>query len=116
VEYFEDSGINFQYNEPAIIPPLVLAGELRRNLFLCIKEALNNIVKHAQATEASLTFSIVGNTLVTTIKDNGIGITQDNKFGNGLTTMKERLNKFGGSMDIEINNGTILIFKVNIIA
>jgi len=68
-----------------------MSGELRRNLFLCIKEALNNIVKHARATEASLIFYVGDNILITEIKDNGRGIdtNKTNKFGNGLTTMKE---------------------------
>ena len=77
---------------------------------------MNNIVKHSGATEASVTFSMIGNTLLTEIKDNGIGIntTQVNKFGNGLNTMKERLGKFGSDLKIEVNHGTKLVFKINI--
>jgi signal transduction histidine kinase len=118
VEYFDESSITFQFHSPATIPEITLSGELRRNIFLCIKEALNNIVKHSGATEASLTFSVVSNTLITEIKDNGIGIntTRTSKFGNGLNTMKERLQKFGSHLEIEVNNGTKLVFKINIIA
>ena len=54
VEFFDNSSITFQFNKPAIIPELKMSGELRRNLFLCIKESLNNIVKHSGATEAEL--------------------------------------------------------------
>ena len=118
VEYFDDSPIAFQFHSPAIIPEITLSGELRRNIFLCIKEALNNIIKHSGATEASLTFNVIENTLTTEIKDNGSGIskTQINKFGNGLKTMKERLGKFGSDLNIEVNHGTKLVFKINIIA
>jgi len=114
--YFDDSSISFHFNRPAIIPEMMVSGELRRNIFLCIKEALNNIVKHSQATEASLTFNVTGHVLTIEIKDNGIGINAavSNKFGNGLNTMKERLNKFGGKLEIEVNGGTKLIFKISI--
>jgi len=116
VEYFEDSPIKFQFNRPQIIPEITLNGELRRNLFLCIKEAMNNILKHSQATEASLTFVITGNSLVIEIRDNGIGINlaQTGKLGNGLNTMKDRLKKFGSDLEIEVNGGTKLVFKIDI--
>ncbi len=116
VEYFDDSPISFQFHSPDSIPQITLSGELRRNIFLCIKEALNNIVKHSGATEASLTFNVIGNILHTEINDNGTGIntTQINKFGNGMNIMKERLKKFGGYLEIDTTIGTKLIFKINI--
>ena len=118
VEYFDNTPIRFQFNRPVTIPDLAIPGELRRNIFLCIKESLHNIIKHSQATEATLTFEVIGHILVTTIKDNGIGfdLNQVNKFGNGLNTMKERLKKFGSTLEIEVNNGTKLVYKINIIA
>jgi len=118
VEYFDDSPIVFQFHAPDIVPEITLSGELRRNIFLCIKEALNNIIKHSGATEASLTFNVIENILFAEIKDNGIGIntTQANKFGNGLNTMKERLGKFGSDLKIEVNHGTKLVFNINILS
>jgi len=98
-------------------------GELRRNIFLCIKEALNNIVKHSKASEASLTFYVEKDreepghfVLTTEIQDNGVGIdnTHLNKFGNGLNTMKERLSKIGSNLKIEGNGGTKLLFNIRI--
>ena len=117
VEFFDESPIHFQFTAPDMVPEITLNGELRRNVFLCIKEALNNIMKHSKATDASLTIDLSELTnLVIEIKDNGIGIgaTQMNKFGNGLTTMKERLKKFGSEMEIETSGGTRLTFKINI--
>ena len=117
VEFFDESRIHFQFSSPDIIPEITLNGELRRNVFLCIKEALNNIMKHSRATEASLIIDLSELTnLVIEIKDNGIGIDAGkmNKSGNGITTMKERLKKFGGSLEMEINGGTRLLFKINI--
>jgi signal transduction histidine kinase len=97
VEFFDNTSIKFQFNTPTHLPQKTMPGELRRNIFLCIKEALNNIVKHSKATETSLTFDFVDDILYAEIKDNGVGIdtNQINKFGNGLNSMKERLNKYG---------------------
>ena len=116
VEFFDNSSITFQFNKPAIIPELKMSGELRRNLFLCIKESLNNIVKHSGATEAELSFDINDNVLITQIRDNGKGIdiNQINKFGNGLNSMKDRLNKCGSNLKIEVSNGTSLRFEIDI--
>ncbi len=73
-------------------------------------------MKHAYATEASLTLNVADNRLIVEIKDNGIGIntTQNNKFGNGLNTMRERLTKFGSALEIETMNGTKLVFKIGL--
>jgi signal transduction histidine kinase len=116
VEFFDNSGIKFQFNKPIIIPEMQISGELRRNLFLCIKEALNNIVKHSRATEAALSLDVVSNLLFIEIRDNGIGIDSDqvNKFGNGLKSMKDRLNKCGSNLKINTNNGTTLIFEIDV--
>jgi len=116
VPYFDGTAITFHFNRPTVIPEIIMHGELRRNVFLCIKEALNNIIKHSGATEASLTFDIVGSKLITEIKDNGVGInvTSANRYGNGLSNMKARLNKFESDLEIEVNNGTKLVFRVTI--
>lgn len=123
VSFFDDSAIRFQFNRPSTIPDILMNGELRRNIFLCIKEALNNIVKHSRATEASLSFYIEkdheepGHFILTTeILDNGVGIdsTHPNKFGNGLNTMKERLSKVGSNLKIERSGGAKLMFNIRI--
>lgn len=116
VEYFDESPIRFSFRSPDTIPEITLNGELRRNVFLCIKEALNNIVKHARCTEASLTFTCSENVMTMEIKDNGIGLNlaEGSRTGNGLNTMNERLKKSGSRLEIEVNGGTLLRFIVRI--
>lgn len=116
VEFFDNTSIKFQFNNPTNMPQKTMPGEVRRNIFLCIKEALNNIVRHSMATETSLTFYFVDDFLYAEIKDNGVGIdtNQINKFGNGLNSMKERLNKYGSNLEIEVTNGTNLKFKIKL--
>ena len=68
--------------------------EERRDLYLIFKEALNNAVKYATATQININFSRSKDILLMSIKDNGIGFDPDSKRdrsgGNGLKNMKER--------------------------
>ncbi|MFM2136628.1 MAG: hypothetical protein RL021_2028 [Bacteroidota bacterium] len=52
--YFENSGIRFKFSSPANLPSCPLDGMTRRNLFLIVKESLNNILKHSGAEHAKL--------------------------------------------------------------
>src|SRR5258708_12690857 len=50
VEFFENTAIDCFFNMPSPIPPPQITGEKRRNFFLSIKEALNNVLKHSQSS------------------------------------------------------------------
>jgi signal transduction histidine kinase len=113
LEYFEDTGINCQINVEENIPDSIVIGERRRNIFLVIKELLNNIVKHAQATEVKINLKIESGYLVLTIHDNGIGINTENirKLGNGIKNIKKRMADMQLDFSIENNHGTIAILR-----
>jgi hypothetical protein len=53
-EFFQDTGIQCHLEMPHSFPEYPLSTEVRHNLFLAVKEALTNILKHAQATEARI--------------------------------------------------------------
>ena len=58
---------------PGHLPPLPLSADVRHNLFLAVKEALNNIVKHAQAREVRLRLIQEHGRLTLVIEDDGRG-------------------------------------------
>ena len=78
-----------------------MIGEIRRNVFLVVKEALNNILKHAKATAVEITLVRNTDKLNLYIHDNGIGINFDalRQFSNGLNNMKKRM----ADVDIEFS-------------
>lgn len=86
--------------------------EIKQNLFLIFKESINNIAKHAAATEVIVSFYISNNLLKMDITDNGKGfdigvVTKSVTGGNGLKNMRERAATLNGKMDIRsFNNGT----------
>lgn len=109
-EYFENTGINCSISIPEKLPNIEVIGEIRRNVFLVVKEALNNILKHAKATEVSITLTRVDDGLTLYIQDNGTGINLDalRQFGNGLKNMKKRMKDIDIEFSIENKNGTLI--------
>lgn len=110
LEYFEDTGITCKINIPENLPNIEVIGEIRRNVFLVVKEALNNILKHAKATEVDINLTRVEDGLTLYIQDNGVGIDFEKlrQFGNGLKNMKKRMADFDIEFNIENKNGTLI--------
>ena len=83
-------------------------------LSMCLKEAVNNIVKHSQASTCKITVNQLPTEWYIKIEDNGIGNQQTDEFliGNGIRGMKERLEFVNGCLDIQSSNGTTLIVKI----
>ena len=80
--------------------------ELRRNLLMITKEAMNNIAKHSQANRVRLTLSKKNGHLILKINDNGKGLDLNlAKNGNGLGNMRKRCHQMNGKMDIHSDNG-----------
>ena len=110
LEYFENTGITCKIDIPEKLPNIEVIGEIRRNVFLVVKEALNNILKHAKATEVNIKLMRVENSLTLYIQDNGKGIDMDKlrQFGNGLKNMKKRMADIQVDFKIENKNGTLI--------
>ncbi|RQO38991.1 two-component sensor histidine kinase [Chryseobacterium sp. KBW03] len=98
-----------------IITETSISAEMRRNLFLCLKEAVNNVYKHSQANTLKLSFSQDKDNFYMKIEDNGMGISDDQPKGNGLRNMKRRMTELSGECNILSQNpGTSLIFKITL--
>jgi len=110
LEYFENTGINCRISVPENLPNIEVIGKIRRNVFLVVKEALNNILKHAKATEVEITLVRKEDELFLYIQDNGVGINLDalRQFGNGLKNMKKRMADVNVNFTIEKKNGTLV--------
>jgi signal transduction histidine kinase len=110
VEFFESTPIDCHFSVPATIPSKDLSGEKRRNLFLCVKEALNNVLKHSHASHVIINIR-VDEKLTIEISDDGVGINMDKlrKFGNGLQNMKKRMESIEGDFSVENRQGTTTI-------
>ena len=110
VEYLLNNGIQCQVNAPAVFPSIFVSGEFRRNIYLTIKEALHNIVKHASAIHVIVNIEI-DKLLRIGIHDDGIGFDRMNirPFSNGLNNMQKRMKDISGQLEIIHDQGTAII-------
>lgn len=115
-EFLDNTNLKYAIDFPDIISTIELTGEKRQNIFLCIKESLNNIAKHARATYVHISFE-VGPKLVITIRDNGVGLNPDKmrEFSNGLANMRKRMESIDGHFNIRQDNGTEVTLGISLV-
>lgn len=120
MSYFENSNVSFTYEllSPDL-PSVQINGTLRKNLFLVIKEAFHNILKHAEASKAVFQLKLDKQILSIRIIDNGKGIppqiwNDTHNFGNGLKNMHNRMQEVGGSIRFTDGPGTQIEITVTI--
>jgi signal transduction histidine kinase len=88
------------------LPELPLDSKLRHGIFLAFKEALNNVVRHSQASEVEIEMEVAGNQLILSIRDNGRGIEPGTVPGqDGLNGMYERLQQIDGKCQVTSKSG-----------
>lgn len=98
-----------------IIAETAISTEQRRNLFLCLKESVNNAYKHSQADQLKLSFSQNHTIFTMKVSDNGKGIPAECHKGNGLRNMKRRMDELNGECGIlSEHTGTSLFFKITL--
>lgn len=91
-----------------------LSPEQTLNLFRCIQECTQNIIKHAGATRAAYEFEAEGNRLQIVVRDNGSGFDAGKEStGNGLRNIRNRVKELNGNITIESggDNGTVITIE-----
>lgn len=81
-------------------PKVSINSEWRRNMFLCLKEVLNNIYKHSGAKNVEIIFNHNKTEFIMQIMDNGKGFDPENASGNGMKSIKRRIADLNGYVDI----------------
>jgi ligand-binding sensor domain-containing protein/signal transduction histidine kinase len=110
---------------PVDLPAWPITAEVRHNLFLAFKEALNNTVRHAAATEVRISLSLRPDAFVLAVTDNGRGLGERPSglnepgriaAGHGLPNLERRLARIGGHCEISsgAREGTSVAFIVNV--
>ena len=102
VTFLQAAGVRCRVELPSDIPDRNISAEMRHNLFLAVKEALTNIGRHAQATEAWLRVRVDAESLCVILEDNGQGFERepDNGSADGLRNMRHRLEETGGRFGV----------------
>jgi len=110
VDYLSAARIRCRVDVPDQMPPQDLSSHIRYNIFLVVKETLQNIVKHSQADEVRQCVSVTSDRLKIVIRDNGHGFATapEDALADGLRNMRQRMSDIGGSLAInsQVGSGT----------
>lgn len=110
-----NEGIDFRFTISPLLADMELTSVTGMNIYRIIQEAINNTIKHADATTVEVNVFDDSNGISITISDNGKGFTRAGlPLGNGLFNMEKRAEGIGGTLTVtsEINNGTFI--KINL--
>jgi signal transduction histidine kinase len=119
-EYLTVAGLRYRAEVPPQLPAAVIPPEVRHNVFLAFKEAVNNVVKHAQATEARIRLRLQPGQFTLEIEDDGRGLATPDASGaqtrNGLRNMRKRMEDIHGQFSVSsgAKGGTIVQLVVPI--
>jgi signal transduction histidine kinase len=115
-DYFALAGVRYRSELPTHLPPTQILPEVRHNVFLAFKEAVNNVVKHASATEARVKLQLAPGRFILSVMDNGRGLgdLSQKQLRNGLKNMRKRLADVRGEFEIMPgeSGGTVVRFTV----
>ena len=115
-KYCFENNLNYNIAMPDNITLVSVTSETRRHIFLTVKEALHNVVKHAKAKKVCM--SIQADIIINiSINDDGKGFkfSESKNLGNGLSSMQQRIKNLNGELLIENREGTTLTITVPII-
>jgi signal transduction histidine kinase/ligand-binding sensor domain-containing protein len=114
VEFMKTAEIHCTVDLPERPPNCAIPAAVRHNLFLAVKEALNNVVRHANAGTVKLRITMTGQLLEITIEDDGCGFENvpANNGADGLYNMRHRIEEIGGTFQLksEPRSGTKIVF------
>jgi ligand-binding sensor domain-containing protein/signal transduction histidine kinase len=108
-------GIELEFRPPDSNRDVRVGADVRREVFLILKESVNNIASHSACTLAVIELQLERAWLVLQVRDDGCGFDLNgDRGGNGLASMRQRAKKLGGSLDLSSanGNGTTLILRV----
>jgi signal transduction histidine kinase len=96
----------------------VLTKEEEQEILNIVREALSNCVRHANATQATVSIRMRGTTIRVSISDNGMGflVADRQPRGYGLANMEARAKKLGGTLRVQskIGQGTHIVAEFSL--
>jgi len=114
MEFLKTAEIRCVADLPERPPNCDIPAAARHNLFLSVKEALNNVVRHSNADAVRLRITTTDQLVEISIEDDGCGFAQapDNDTADGLRNMRQRLEEIGGTFELrsEPRSGTKIVF------
>ena len=105
-DMLDGPNINYTFNFPDDVNHISMSMERRRDFYLIFKEAINNLTKYSQATEAVVSIITLEGKLNMQVSDNGVGFDNTKTVhGNGLTNMQQRAGFWNDTLNIRSTPG-----------
>ena len=98
----------FSFTVQEGLPDINIPKMIQKEIFLCVKEAVHNAIKHSGSNVVFVTMSVKENILVLKISDHGSGFNVElakRSGGNGIMNITERMSSINGSLIFYQNNG-----------
>lgn len=113
--FFKKTNVKINITRKVELPDTTLNAEIRRNFFLCAKEALNNVYKHSKAQNVDILFMLKDHLFTMEIIDDGVGLGESLTSGNGLNNMQRRIQNLCGNYTIKPSEkGLHLVFEIKL--
>lgn len=111
--YCDEHDLTCHIQLPDLIPTHFVSGRIRRHIFLCVKEVLHNIVKHANAKNVFVHIAI-DDFLNISIRDDGRGMMENGAgpSGHGLPNLQRRINELKGTISFQNVSGVTVQFTI----
>ncbi len=120
--------IRLSFRTPDVQREIPMGANVRREVFLIFKEAINNMVKHSECREVMLDLEVKSDCLSLKMSDDGKGfdpamakastgmLSSQMRGGNGLASMRRRARDLGGELKVETDEGqgTTLLLRLPI--
>jgi len=114
-EVFTLRDIELEFLAPGVKESLRLGVDVRRDLLLIFKEAVNNAARHSHCTRVAIKLDVQSSRLKLEIADNGTGFDDSvESEGHGLRSMKRRARALGGTLEFVVRPGVGTTIRVNV--
>jgi signal transduction histidine kinase len=118
-ELFDGNSTRCRLDLPGDLPAFSLPPDMRHNIFLIVKEALTNALKHARAGEVQLQAKVMGRTLEILVMDDGKGFDPKSLaegWRNGMGNMRRRAAAMDATLDLQSvpGKGTTVTLRVSL--
>ncbi len=113
--FFALSPVQVDFDFPETVPPITVTSLFRRHLLMLVKEALQNVMKHAAAKKVRVSVALHDSSLKLSILDDGRGLPSNSeRLGDGLANMRHRVVELDGSIDITSRPGAGAEIRVTV--
>ena len=114
-EVFTLCGVELRFNAPGAADSVRLGVDVRRDLLLIFKEAVNNAARHSRCSRVEIALRVEGSRLLLAVVDDGVGFDASMESeGQGMTSMQRRAQRLKGTLEIISGTGSGTTVRLNI--